>query len=247
LKFVEIPAGVFDMGSTGDIDLAEQPAHRVSIDYSFNMGETEVTQAHWKAVMGSLPAGIIGGGSGEGNDYPVYRISWDDCQTYITALNALGLGTFRLPSEAEWEYACRAGTTTELHCGNSVGCADFMCSDCEAGTQSGNISDYLWYCWSNGANGHPTGAKVVAQLLPNQFRLYDMHGNINEWVQDSYHASYAGAPADGSAWEDPLATSCVLRGGQYVAGWYYCGSARRVAGPKNYGHYLWGFRLVWKP
>jgi len=111
LRMVRIPAGSFWMGTTGTSRDGnsgyELPRHQVNIGYDFYMGETEVTQAQWHAIMGSNPAS----GYGVGNDHPVYYVSWDDCQAFIAALNELGQGTFRLPSEAEWEYACRGSAS----------------------------------------------------------------------------------------------------------------------------------------
>lgn len=147
LRLVRIPAGAFLMGSTDTErghESHEGPLHQVTIAYDFYMGETEITQAQWQAIMGSNPASD----HGVGNDYPVYNVSWNDitqANGFLANLNALGQGTFHLPSEAEWEYACRAGTTTRFNFGDSLACAD-VCEDCTAGTLAGNRSDYLWFC-----------------------------------------------------------------------------------------------------
>ena len=245
MAFMCIPAGSFTMGSpSGESgrDSNEGPVHQVNIGYDFYMGKTEVTQAQWLAVMGSWPnrdpADYF---FGLGDNHPAYFISWNDCQNFITEINKLGQGTFRLPSEAEWEYACRAGTSTRFFFGDSLEC-DNSCEDCAAGVLSGNRTDYMWYC----GNKSPYGSKPVGGKLPNAFGLYDMHGNVWEWCQDYYHDSYDGAPADGSAWESPSARR-VIRGGS----WYYdarlCRSALRDANlPASRGNLL-GFRVVRTP
>jgi formylglycine-generating enzyme required for sulfatase activity len=137
---------------------------------------------------------------------PVVYVSWNDCQAFLTAINGLGLGQFRLPTEAEWEYACRAGTDTRWSFGND----------------SAALGDYAWYSTNSG-----NVAKIVGQKLPNSFGLYDMHGNVWEWVQDWYHSNYVGAPVDGSAWVDPVGTSRVLRGGSFSPSAVNCRSAYR--------------------
>jgi formylglycine-generating enzyme required for sulfatase activity len=221
-------------------DPNESPVHQVTIDYDFYLGETEVTQGQWEAVMGSNPAS----GAGVGPDYPVPNVSWDDCQAFIVALNALGQGTFRLPSEAEWEYACRAGTTTRFYFGDSLGCDD-QCESCEAA--KGEIfiayrSHFMWFCGNSDVSTHP-----VRQLISNSFGLYDMAGNVSEWCQDSYHASYDGAPTDGSARETDGGAFRVLRGGNVGSGGGGCRSAvRRWSGPGDRG-YILGFRLARTP
>jgi len=177
MEMVRIPAGSFQMGADDSWAYSdEQPVHEVTISKDFYMGQTEITQAQWLAVMGTNPAQYYG----VGDNYPVYYVSWDDCQNFITALNQLGQGTFRLPSEAEWEYACRAGTTTRFYFGDSDGCGT-LCEDCAAGVLPGNRTDYMWYCGNNGSYGSVDyGSKEVGLLEPNGFGLYDMHGNVFE-------------------------------------------------------------------
>lgn len=234
--------------------------HTVTIGHDFYMGKYEVTQAQWKAVMhdwmttvsqnkmrisGSTPARHYG----VGDQYPVYYISWEDCQAFISKLNQIGQGTFRLPSEAEWEYACRAGKPTRFYFGKSTGCRDDF-KDCAAGTMAGNRTDYMWYSGNNDLPGQPGyGNKVVGQKKPNDFGLHDMHGNVWEWCQDTYHPYYRGAPTDGSAWETQASNDRVLRGG----GWGYparkCRSAYRDRSPPGPPHNRsiadFGLRLVW--
>ena len=230
MAFMLIPAGSFDMGSEYDpiwTYLSEEPVHSVTIEYEFYMGKTEITQAQWLAVMQSWPNDKYNPNTyskyGLGDNYPAYFISWNDCQNFITALNQLGQGTFRLPSEAEWEYACRAGTTTRFYFGDSDGCWT-ECDDCTAGVLPGNRTDYMWFCGSTG----PYGTIPVGQLVPNDFGLYDMHGNVWEWCEDDWFGAYTNAPVDGSPRvESPRAYYRVARGGSWSDNAKYCRSASR--------------------
>ena len=200
IEMVRIPAGRFTMGSDKNND--ERPAHTVFIQ-SFLMGKTEVTQRQWADVMGSNPSQYAACGP----DCPVDNVSWVDAQTFISRLNQKTGKAYRLPSESEWEYAARAGSTTEWSFGNDESI----------------LRDYAWHTGSYGAKSH-----AVGQKLPNAFGLYDMHGNVWEWTQDCWHDTYSGAPADGIAWT----TSCtgnyrVLRGGSWVNGPALLRSAKR--------------------
>jgi len=205
LILVRIPAGSFQMGAEdtgfGWSYPDEMPLHTVTIGYDFYLGKYEMTQAQYEAVMDFNPAY----GYGVGNNYPAYRISWNDWHEFLTALNALVPGGgFRMPSEAEWEYACRAGTTTQFFFGDST-CDGVSCTPCDLGS-------YAWWC----GNNDPDETKMVGLKLPNPFGLYDMHGNVHEFCQDQWHASYTGAPSDGSAWETGgLANTRMMRGGRH--------------------------------
>ena len=205
MEFVRIPAGEFEMGSPSDEegrrDWWEGPVHHVNIEKAFYMGRYEVTQKQWRAIMGDNPSYFVG------DDLPVEQVSWDDVQEFIKKLNEKeGTNKYRLPSEAEWEYACRAGTTTRYSFGDD----------------ESKLGDYAWYYKNSSGKTHPVGQKE-----PNLWGLYDMHGNVWEWVQDKWHSDYNGAPADGSAWERGDGADRVIRGG----GWYCiagcCRSANR--------------------
>ena len=167
MEFVRIPAGEFLMGSTsGDND--EEPVTRVRISRAFELGKHEVTQAEWEAVMGSNPSAF----DECGGDCPVEKVSWDEVQEFIGRLNALeGEARYRLPTEAEWEYAARAGTTADRY--------------------AGNLDAIAWYGENSGARPHPVGRKA-----PNAFGLHDMLGNVWEWVQDWYGAYPGGSVTD---------------------------------------------------
>lgn len=199
-EMVVIPAGSFDMGGSGS---NESPVHRVSVR-SFAMGRTEVTQGQWRAVMGSNPSGF----STCGADCPVERVSWNDAQEYVRKLSAQTGKSYRLPSEAEWEYACRAGGRHE-YCGGD------------------HLDAVGWY----GAHATPTGnsgktTNPVARKQANAFGLYDMSGNVWEWTEDCWNASYNGAPGDGSAWTTgECSVGRVLRGGS----WYFIPQVARAA------------------
>ncbi len=253
LRMVRIPAGSFQMGSVteGDFPLEnESPVHEVTIEYDFFMGETEVTQAQWVVVMGELPAELLETPYGMGNNYPVYDVSWTDIcgpEGFLERLNARTKGQFRLPSESEWEYACRAGTDTTFWYGDTAEC-ELDLSNCIAEKAHGFRSNQMWYGWSNGSNRFPIGTKPVAELNPNPFGLYDIHGNVWEWCQDWYHETYAGKPTDGSANENlgPLAMR-VFRGGHWGdLAWYCRSSSRAYCDPENRSA-VRGFRLAWDP
>jgi formylglycine-generating enzyme required for sulfatase activity len=188
-EMVVIPAGSFEMGS--DESVRERPIHRVNVT-SFLIGKTEVTQAQWRAVMGSNPSRF----SQCGDDCPVEQVGWIDAQEFARRLSQKTGKDYRLPSESEWEYAARAGSTTKWSFGDN-------------GNQLG---DYAWY----GANSQYKTQRV-AQKRSNAFGLYDMHGNVWEWVEDCWHGNYSGAPIDGSAWSTACSsTTRVLRGGSWI-------------------------------
>ena len=196
MEFVYVPGGCFQMGSN-DGDSDEKPVHEVCLQ-GFWMGKYEVTQAQWQAVMGRNPSSF------KGADRPVETVSWNDAQAFLKKLNAASVGAlhvtplqFRLPSEAEWEYAARAGTQTAYSFGDDPN----------------QLGKYAWYGYENnaGKQTHPVGQKQ-----PNAFGLYDMHGNVWEWVADTWHVNYNGAPTDGSAWSG--GSNRVLRGGSWYRG-----------------------------
>ncbi len=231
-----VPSGSYQMGRySGEVDSSpeEDPRHPVTLSYGFWMGKYEVTQEQWLAVQDSWPGTAPSTNLGLGNTYPAYYVSWDDTKDFITKLNAhivssdQGPLTVRLPSEAEWEYACRAGTQTRFYWGDDSGYTQ--------------IGTYAWYS----GNSNPGGSKAVGGKTANAFGLYDMSGNLWEWCEDDWHNSYTGAPTDGSAWIDsPRASSRVIRGGNWSDYARYCRSAFRYSGDPSYRHFYFGFRLA---
>lgn len=258
LVLIRIPPGSIQMGSPGterSRHTDEGPVHNVTIGYGLYMGKYEVTQKQWLALVGGWPDSTLrpNATNGLGDGYPAYYVSWNDALNFITALNAhvtrtgQGPAVFRLPSEAEWEYACRARATTRFYFGDSLS-VDDLATDGAAGTLPGSRSHYMWFGANNGAAGSPQyGSKVVGTKLPNPFSLYDMSGNVLEWCQDWYHDNYTGAPANGSAWEIPVGSYRVVRGGDWSAPAAYCRSAHRDFNTPGARHFLIGFRVAWAP
>ncbi len=226
IEFQWCPPGTFMMGSPDSEAgrFTNETQHQVTISQGFWLGKYEVTQAQWVAVMGSNPSDF------PGNLRPVDKVSWDDVQDYLAALNAkkgTTGGPYWLPTEAEWEYACRAGTTTRFYWGDDP-------------TES-EITDYAWYEDNGNSEPHNTGTK-----LPNGWGLYDMSGNAYEWCQDWYEEDYPAGPATDP--EGPAAgTDRTLRGGSWDADPGSCRSAFRLySSPDGSGNSL-GFRLLRTP
>jgi formylglycine-generating enzyme required for sulfatase activity len=239
LVLMRIPAGTFTMGSP-DTERGhysyESPQHLVTIGQDFYLGKYEVTQAQWQAVMGTAMPWSCGT-YGMGPDYSVYCVSWNDIAGsggFIEKLNQQqATAKFRLPTEAEWEYAARAGRTTEFSFSVPANWEKYCGTFAEAAL-------YMWWC---GNNAVYTG-KPVGQKLPNPWGLYDMHGNLWEWVQDWWHFTYDGAPTDGSAWEVPAGSSRGLRGGHWNSYAIDCRSAKRDYASPDFLHNAFGFRLA---
>jgi formylglycine-generating enzyme required for sulfatase activity len=244
---VAIPGGTFMMGSPED-ELErienESPQHEVTVP-SFSMGKYEVTQAQWKAVaaLPQVERELKPDPSNfKGEDLPVEQVSWQDAVEFCKRLSKATGKEYRLPSEAEWEYACRAGTTTPFHFGETITTelVNYRGTDWELGdiiypgniVYQGNIvhpGDIV--SPGNYANA-PKGeyrAKTtpVGSFPPNAFGLYDLHGNVWEWCADTYQESYSGAPRDGTAWATENNGSNVLRGGSWLNNPQLCRSAIR--------------------
>ena len=210
-QMVSIPGGTFRMGRSGFGGYSdEKPAHSVTVP-SFKMGKHEVTFDQWDACVAD---GGCGGytpddrGWGRGN-WPVINVSWDDVQGFIDWLNDRTGGNFRLPTEAEWEYVARAGSTTKYHFGDAE---SELCQ--YANHADTNYSDHKY---RNKACSDGVGKRTaeVGQYQPNAWGLYDMHGNVGEWVQDCSNNSYVGAPTDGRAWTSGDCNVRVTRGGTW--------------------------------
>ena len=237
LDMVLIQPGTFTMGSPSDEQgrtaIYDWHPHEVTLTRAFYLGKYEVTQAQWRAVMRSNPSSSYG----VGNDYPAHTVSWNDCQTFVENLNGMGLGTFRLPTEAEWEYACRAGTTTRYSFGDALECSADHREYCEI------LDEFMWWTGNNTYNGNANGAKAVGQKLPNPWGLYDIHGNVLEWCSDWWEDSSAGNPQ-----VDPQGPTSgskrVIRGGFWGYGPSHCRSAIRMGGSPDRGDGAYGLRLV---
>ncbi|MEA3265944.1 MAG: formylglycine-generating enzyme family protein [Candidatus Fermentibacteria bacterium] len=230
MEFAYIPSGNFLMGSTATegVPENEHPQHSVEIS-AFELMTTEVTQGMWEEVMGETAFENRNMDKGEGEDYPMYRVSWNDCDDFIQRLNGIDRSYhYRLPSESEWEYACRAGTTTLFYWGDS---------DSES-----VMDNFCWYRLNSDFVAHP-----VALKQPNDWGLYDMSGNSAEWCYDWYYDSYNEAPANGSARESSGSSSGVARGGSWSTVSMSCRSASRCGVSFIYGSPDGGFRLVRSP
>ncbi|QTA82632.1 Sulfatase-modifying factor enzyme domain-containing protein [Desulfonema limicola] len=232
MSFKQIPAGTFMMGSPTDElgRISNETLHQVTLSKSFYIQTTEVTQAQWETVMGSNPSYFAACGS----NCPVEKVSWDDIQLFIVEMNNRGEGTYRLPTEAEWEYAARAGSTTALANGNITETA------CEA---DANLDAMGWYCGNSDSTKHP-----VAQKKPNAWGLFDMHGNVVEWLEDDWHDNYTDSPTDGSSWVDvPRASFRAARSGSWRDNAMHCRSANRHRLEPSRRDTDVGFRLVFFP
>jgi len=204
---VALPGGTFEMGSNSD-DPAERPVHRVSVGQPFAIGKYEVTVEQWNACADATGCPRIDIEGNPSKSTPVHNLSWDDAQVYVKWLSKTTGKTYRLPTEAEWEYAARGGTTTTYWWGNEMrkGYAD--CKDC-------------------GEPWRKDGPVNVGSFTPNPFGLFDMNGSVWEWVADCWHSSYKGAPADGRVWDEAGCPMRVIRGGSWPDGGAYMQSSTR--------------------
>lgn len=230
---VEIPAGRFIMGSPSEEPKrlkSEGPQHEVRIAQPFAMGVYAVTFDEYDRYAddtGDAKPNDEGWGRGK---RPVINVSWHDVQAYCVWLRQQTGQSYRLPSEAQWEYACRGGTTTPFHFGERLG------------TDQANFDGNFTY---NGSTKGEYRKKTVpvGSFAPNAFGLYDMHGNVWEWCQDGWHDAYEGAPGDGSARESEVNRSRVLRGGSWNLNPESCRSARRNLCVPEFRYNRLGFRV----
>lgn len=223
---VLIPRGEFTLGSPATErgrSSDEGPQTVVMISQDYYVGTTPITQEQWLAVMGEWPGAESTAQSpeyGEGPKYPAYYISWNDAQAFLESLNrhieesGQGPLVLRLPSEAEWEKAARAGTTTRFFFGDSLECNDLH-ETCASESAQEDRSSFMWFSGNNGVHGETDfGAKPVGQINPNSWGLYDMHGNVNEWCQDWYSVSFPGGKVTDYAGPES-GTHRVVRGGAW--------------------------------
>jgi formylglycine-generating enzyme required for sulfatase activity len=230
LEMVEIPGGKFLMGSPENEAKRsdnESPQHQVTVP-SFCIGKYQVTQEQYQAIMGTNPAYF------KGNKRPVERVSWNNAVTFCQKLSQRTRKNYRLPSEAEWEYACRAGTTIPFYFGESI--------TPELVNYNGN------HVYASAPKGqYREQTTDVGNFPPNAFGLYDMHGNVWEWCQDDWHDHYTNAPEDGIAWINQSGDIKVMRGGSWFNSTGDCRSANRGDIERVYGDDLLGFRLAVSP
>jgi formylglycine-generating enzyme required for sulfatase activity len=218
MDFKHLPGGTFQMGEVSE-------NHKVTLSQSFQMGVYEVTQAQYEQVMGNNPSHFKGGNN------PVEQVSWDDAVEFCQKLSALpeekAAGrVYRLPTEAEWEYACRAGTTTAYSFGDDE-------------TQ---LSDYAWYDENSGDTPHAVGGKKA-----NAWGLYDIHGNVWEWCSDWYDGDYYKSSPVSDPQGPSEGSSRVPRGGSWPYSARFCRSAYRDFNSPDYRNLDLGFRLVLSP
>jgi formylglycine-generating enzyme required for sulfatase activity len=222
VELVVVPGGSFDMGSTSDY---ENPVHRVTIARPFAIGRYEVTFDEWDKCVdeGGCKHRADDRGWGRGKR-PVMNVSWFDAKAFVTWLSQKAGQTYRLPSEAEWEYTARAGTNTPYWWGRDVGTGQANCREC--------------------STGEPQRTSPVGTYKPNPFGLYDTAGNAAEWVEDCWNDNYRGAPTNGSAWTAGQCRLRVLRGGAFDSQARYLRSMSRFRYDQDVRYIANGFRVV---
>jgi len=225
MEFIRVPAGVFFMGAQEyeDGSSKENPRHKVPLSQDFYLGKFEVTQKQWEAVVGPVNPSNF-----RSPNRPVDEVSWNNVQAFIKKLNEMeggGKQLYRLPTEAEWEYAARAGSNTIYSYGDDPG--------------GKSLNQYAWYEQNSGKQTHPVGTRIA-----NAWGFYDMHGNVAEWVQDYYDKQYySRSPA-----RDPKGPATgrkrVVRGGSWINQLYSCRTAARGYYSADYTDSDFGFRIV---
>jgi formylglycine-generating enzyme required for sulfatase activity len=222
LEMVLIPGGEYLMGlsSSGSgrspttATVHESPQHSVTLP-TFTIGRYPITQAQWLSMFSRNPSYF------KGDNHPVDSVSWEDAMEFCDRLSHKTKRTYRLPTEAEWEYACRAGTQTPYYFGETL---------------DPNLANYY--------ATQITGTTPVDQFPANGFGLQDMHGNVREWCLDAWHSNYEGAPNDGSAWQGGNSKDRVLRGGSWFLEANCCTSYARISSQRDNRCYYYGFRVV---
>ena len=220
-----VPSGMFQMGSSGHLGNAdEQPQHPVTIK-SFMMGKFLITQGQWKAIMGKLPPCRF-----RGDTLPVERVSWKDAQRFCQRLSSQTGRNFHLPSETQWEYACRAGTSTAFSFGETL--------TIEVANFNG---EHTFLNEPRGFYRHVTTGGGT--FPPNAFGLYDMHGNLWEWCADNWLDDYSSSPRDDSSYQNRDNLDRVARGGSWHEPPGLCRSASRLRVLQSEGDEFTGFRV----
>jgi eukaryotic-like serine/threonine-protein kinase len=226
LEMIAIPEGSFMMGSRPHSGYADEcPLHSVSI-HSFLIGKYPITQEQWAAIMDWSPPYRT-----KGARRPADRISWEEAREFCERLSEKTGCAYRLPSEAEWEYACRAGTSTPFGFGKTIT------------TDLANyVGEHIFLAEPKGVYRHAT--TEVGAFPPNAFGVFDMHGNVWEWCADGWHDDYVGAPSNGTVWESGTDSPRVLRGGCWHDPPGLCRSAARLKQTPDQGEDFFGFRVA---
>ncbi len=223
-EMVSLPAGAFLMGDKRG-DRTEQPLHRVSIRKPFAIGKYEVTVKEWNACVADGGCRYKPEKAGNAEEYPVRDVSWIDTQEYLRWLQKKTGQPYRLPTEAEWEYAARAGTKTKYWWGERFIQGKVNCKDC-------------------GGDWDRKSPTSVGSFEPNPFGLYDINGSVWEWVSDCWNESYVGAPSDGSPWDKQDCREHVIRGGSWRNDQSYMHSASRFRYDADVRYLVNGFRVA---
>jgi formylglycine-generating enzyme required for sulfatase activity len=221
---VALPAGTFMMGSNAS-DPSEQPAHRVSIIAPFAIGKYEVSVEQWNACVEANACARIATEGNRPKNTPVRDVSWEDTQQYVKWVSQVSGKPYRLPTEAEWEYAARAGSSTRYWWGEQIRPGHANCKEC-------------------GQPWDKDGPASVGSFTPNSYGLHDMNGSVWEWVSDCWHNSYKGAPADGRSWDQPNCRDRVIRGGSWRDGSNYMLSSTRFKYAAGVRQSQNGFRVA---
>jgi formylglycine-generating enzyme required for sulfatase activity len=221
---VSIPAGSFTMGSNSS-DASEKPAHAVTVTAPFAIGKFEVTVAQWNACADTNTCPRLSTASNPSPTSPVRDVSWDDAQVYLKWLSTSSGKAYRLPTEAEWEYAARGGTSTRYWWGEQMATGKANCKDCGQP-------------WRSEAPGK------AGSFAPNPWGLYDVNGSVWEWVSDCWHNSFKDAPADARSWDTPNCNVRVIRGGSWREGAPYMVSSSRFKYDASVRHAQNGFRVA---
>jgi formylglycine-generating enzyme required for sulfatase activity len=218
-EMVSLPGATFTMGSNDDP--SEKPAHQVTVP-PFALGRSPVTVGEWKHCVAAKACDYAPAAD---DDTPVHNVSWSDAQQYVAWLSKVTQARYRLPTEAEWEYAARAGASTKYWWGDRFKAGMANCKDC-------------------GDNYDASQPMKVASFAPNPFGIYDMTGGVAQWVSDCWHKDYKGAPADGSAWDAPNCRERVLRGGSWRNDATYLRASSRHRYDPGVRYLAHGFRLA---
>lgn len=221
---VVLPGGAFNMGNNSS-DPSEKPAHQVNLRAPYALGKYEVTVDQWNACVEAAACPRIPSSVAASGNRPMRDVSWDDAQVYLKWLGGLSGRTYRLPTEAEWEFAARAGTSTRYWWGEQMKPGNSSCKEC-------------------GLPWTSDGPPAVGSFAANPFGLFDMNGSVWEWVADCWHSTYKGAPSDGSAWDEPNCQSRVIRGGSWREGGGYMMSTTRFKYDATVRQSQNGFRVA---